>query len=449
MASLALTLEQIKNNPLQMLGRSMIHRVCEELGHHWRNRELDPATTIGLFIQQVIQGNTPCSEVRHIAGKRFSASAWCQARSRLPLAVYQTLVQRVYQIAGAEDNQEDYLWYGHRTFHWDGSSFSMPDTPELAERFGYPSEQKPGCGFPVAHLLVQFNARSGLLAEAIPGCWHRGDLADVPALLEQLQENDVVVGDDSFGTYVVLALLLQQKKHGLFPVHHARIVDFTPRRPFVSEREQPASGLPHSRWIKSLGQQDQLLEYFKPLQCPAWISQEDFDALPDSIVVRELRAEVALQQAGTIEVTMVTTLTDARRYVPAGLVGLRRSRWGVETNMAHLKTTMKMDILHCKTVDGILKELCIFVLVYNLVRVVMLEAARRQQVAVARISFADTLKWLRHVRSGEQLPPLVVNAHRPDRLEPRVKKRRPKPYSYMTHPRTELKKALKNQWRKA
>ena len=439
MASLTALLDQIKRDPLQLIRHGTVFRVCRDLGYRWRQRELDPATTIGLFIQQVIQGNTPCTQVRHIAQKDFTASAWCQARKRLSLAVYQTLVQRFYDAASEKDATVSARWHGHRVFLVDGSGVSMPDTRQLQKEFGQPPGQKPGCGFPTAHVLFLFNANTGMLAEAIPACWKRGDLADVPALLKHLKGSDILLGDDSFGSYVVLALLLQQGKHGLFPAHHARIVDFRPHRPFAPEGEAVA-GRPRSRWIRSLGRRDQLVEYFKPAQKPRWMTQEDFEALPASILVRELRRTIFRPHRPPQPLTMVTTLIDEREYPPEELTELRGRRWEVETDIGHLKTTMKMDVLRCKTPQGVRKELCIFALVYNLVRLLMMEASRRQKVPLQRISFADTLHWLRHVRAGDRLPRLIVNPERRGRSEPRVKKRRPKPYSYMAKPRAELRK---------
>src|SRR5205823_8737585 len=116
-------------------------------------------------------------------------------------------------------------------------------------------------------------------------------------------------------------------------------------------------------------------------------------------------------------------------YSAAALLELRLRRWDVESNIRHLKITMNMDVLHCKTEQGVRKELAVFCLVYNLVRVVMLEAAQRQEVPVARVSFADALKWVRHARPGDVLPKLIANPRRPNRLEPRCKKRRPEQYA--------------------
>ena len=117
----------------------------------------------------------------------------------------------------------------------------------------------------------------------------------------------------------------------------------------------------------------------------------------------------------------------------------------VETDLRHLKTTMKMDVLRCESVEGVKKEVAVFQIVYNLVRAVMMEASRRQQVGVDRISFADALGWMRHARPGDELPDLVVNPYRPGRVEPRDVKRRPKEYDRLTKPRRELQKELKKK----
>jgi hypothetical protein len=159
-----------------------------------------------------------------------------------------------------------------------------------------------------------------------------------------------------------------------------------------------------------------------------------------AIVVREIRRTI-----GRVTVTVATTLLDPLRYPADEVVAVRQRRWDVETNIRHLKQTLGLDVLRCKSEAGVRKELAVFCLVYNLVRVVMLEAARRQEVPVARVSFIDALKWMRHARPGVPMPPLVVNPWRPGRIEPRCRKRRPKKYKLMNKPRDELRKLLKKQ----
>ena len=95
--------------------------------------------------------------------------------------------------------------------------------------------------------------------------------------------------------------------------------------------------------------------------------------------------------------------------------------------------------------DGVLKELIVFALIYNLVRLVMAQAARRQQVAIDRISFVDAARWLAAAHDEESLPWLVMNPYRPYRYEPRVRKRRPKQYPVMQNTRQALRKVLANK----
>jgi hypothetical protein len=165
-----------------------------------------------------------------------------------------------------------------------------------------------------------------------------------------------------------LALLFQRSVQGLFRMHQRQIVDFTPGRPHrqaVRGRQKKKKGMPTSRWIKSLGKDDQLVEWRKPIDCPTWLASAQFAALPETLVVRELRYRIERPGFRVEEVTLVTTLVDAERYSQAALAQLYLKRWRIETNFAHLKTTMGMDALHCQSVEGVLKEATMFALVYK------------------------------------------------------------------------------------
>jgi hypothetical protein len=448
MASITGTLERIKRQPLEQVDAGMIEQACEDLDYRWRDGPLNPTATVGLFIQQIIEGNCSCQAVRHLSEQAFSGSAYCQARSRLPRGVLEQIGQRVVQ---AHQREADFHFKTHRTFHIDGSSFSMPDTPELQKYFGQSGQKKKGCGFPTAHLLTLFDARSGLILQGIASPLRTHDMSKAAALHPAMHPNDLLIGDTSFGTWAHFALLLQGKMHGLFPNHQRRIVSFRPRRRHRKPGKFKAAdkGKPTSRFVKRLGKNDQLVQWFKPPDRPQWMSQDQYDALPDSIRVREVRRVVGRKGFRSRLVTLVTTLLDPEIYPADELMQLVERRWDVETNLRHLKTTMKMDVLKCKSVPAVLKELSVFLLVYNLVRLVMLQAARRQEVSVARISFADALTWLRQARVGDRLPELIVNPWRPDRIEPRCIKRRPKPYDLMMRPRQVLRNRLEKQWKSA
>jgi hypothetical protein len=439
MVSIASGLRRIKEDVAKFLEPCFIEQVCREIGHTWRDRRLGPVATIHVFLLQMLSRNTACSHLPHLSGQTFTASAYCQARRRLPLNLITTLVFRIVGVM-QQETRAARLWHGHRTILIDGSGCSMSDTPDLQVSFGQPGGQKKGCGFPVAHLLATFDAGSGLILDLIVAPLRTHDMSHVNRIHPKLRPGDLLVADRGFCSFAHLALILRHDLHACLRLHHKQIVDFRPhRRPATNRR---STGRPRSCWLERLGALDQIVAWTKPERKPAWMSPADFEALPSSIPVRELRYPVRTPGFRAREITLVTTLLDAAKYPATELAELYRSRWQVETNLRHLKTTLGMDILHCKTVDGVLKELWMFVLVYNLVRMLMLEAARRQGVEPERISFIDALRWLAHAPPDDELPPLIINPRRADRIEPRVLKRRMKEYRLMKIPRRELRQLL-------
>jgi hypothetical protein len=440
MVSIARALERVKRNVADVLSPESIQRACREAGHRWRERELGPVTAVHMFVHQILNGNTACNELPHISGKHVTGSAYCQARGRLPLEALSRLVRQV-DAALADTRHSLRRWRGHQLAIFDGSSFSMPDTDELRAHFGQHTRQKAGCGSPTAHLLLLIDAGTHTIRDVAAAPWRTHDMSQAATLHPLLQEGDIAMGDRAFCSYVHLALCLQARRHGLFRAHQRTIIDFTPHRPRAQGKTNP-EGRPYSRWIRSLGKEDQVVEWFKPPQRPGWMEQKAYDQLPPSILLRELRYRIRTPGCRTGEVTLVTTLLDAEKYPAQALAELYGIRWEIETDLAHLKTTMGLNVLKCKTVVGVTKELTMFVLVYNLVRTVMIEAARRQEVELRRISFVDALRWLKHAAPGAELSELVVNPLRPNRTEPRVKKRRPNTFPFMTKPREQLRRAL-------
>ena len=222
-----------------------------------------------LFLTQILHGNVAINHLIRITNLAVTASAYCQARSRLPLALFQELLRRIVQKLRPTIDQTG-TWHGHRVFIPDGSSFSMPDVPELREHFGQPTGQQPGCGFPVAHLLALFHVGTGMLTEVIAGPLFTHDMSGVPRLHPRLRKNDLVLGDRGFCSYAHLALLVTQGAHGLFRVHQRQIVDFTPHRPHAgTSHKKPAKGMPRSRWGRGLGPTDQVVAWLKPSSVPS------------------------------------------------------------------------------------------------------------------------------------------------------------------------------------
>jgi hypothetical protein len=432
-------LHRFKQDPSRLLDRPAILDICRSIGHKWRQCLFDPVATIHVFLVQILHGNTAIRHLPHLTARAFTDAAYCLARSRLPLKVFQGLVRSVADsLHGA--TRDTGRWLGHRVFVVDGSAFSMPDTPELQAHFGQTTAQKPGCGFPIAHILALFHVGTGMLLEILTGPLYTHDMAHVAGLHPLLGIGDVLLGDRGLCSFAHLALLVERGVHGVFRMHQRQVVDFTPHRAHKRPGHKRApKGLPSSRWVRCLGVTDQVVAWLKPKGCPEWMTAAQYALLPGELLVRELRYSIGGSGFRVREVTLVTTLLDAALYPSGELAELYRKRWQVESNLKNLKTTMKMDVLHCETVAGVTKELLMFALTYNLVRLVMLEASRRQGVAVDRISFIDALRWLAEARPGAALPKLVVNRDRAGRMEPRVRKRRPKSYPLMTKPRQVLR----------
>jgi hypothetical protein len=431
---------QFKANVGAALAAESITTICLDLGHAWRDRVLNPVTTVQVFLLQILHGNTACSALSRLAGVAFTGTAYCAARSRLPLALFEALLKRVCN-ALVPELEATGRWRGHRTWSLDGSSFSMSDTPELQDHFGQPSNQAKGCGFPVAHILALFQAGTGLLLRVVAAPMRTHDMRHAAVMHPEMNEGDILLADRGFASFAHLALLFQRKMHAVFRCHQRQIINFRVGRKHTGQRK-PRKGLPRSRYVRRLGRWDQLVEYVKPTQKPTWMEEARWLTLPETLQVRELRYLTRQRGHRTRVITLVTTLLDAEAYPAAELAKLYLSRWQVEVNFRHLKTTMGMEVLHCQSVDGVLKELYLFAIAYNLVRLVMLEASQRQGVRLDRISFIDALRWLRDAKADTPLTNLVVNPARPNRIEPRVIKRRMKEYPLMKKPRAKLRKTL-------
>lgn len=445
MVSIPAALNKLKNDYDQLIPASTIEHICQTIGYTFRRRLLGPVETFYLFLVQVLHQNTACSHLRHLTGVTCKVSTYCAARQRLPLALFRRMLQWVCQ-AMRDLSDMAPRWHGHRVFHIDGSSFSMPDTPALQKAFGQPGRQKAGCGFPVAHLLAMFDAATGMIVDVLAAPLRTHEMSQVAQMHPKLQAGDVLVGDRGFCSYAHLALLFLRNLHGVFRIHQRTIVDFTPGRAHAHPKDRNApKGLPRSKYLRCVGKKDQIVEWFRPRQRPTWMTREQFEQLPESIPVRELSYRIETPGYRTRKVVLVTTLLDAEEYPAEDLAELYRCRWQIEVNLRHIKQTMKMDVLHCKTEDGVLKEMFMFALVYNLVCCVIYEAAQRQGAPSDRISFVDALRWLQEWEPGCELTPLIVNPRRPGRIEPRAVKRRPKQYARLNQPRAVFRNRLMEQ----
>lgn len=455
MASIDLALQRVKDDYQRLLSPDIIINLCVSLGHAWRDRLLGPVATVHLFVLQVLHGNVAVNALRRLSDAGFTDTAYVQARQRLPVELLRTLLSWVNARAATlhlrARGDDEQRFHGHRLWTLDGTGVSMPDTPALQKHFGQPGGQKQGCGFPVAHLLCLFDYATGMVTDLIIAPLRTHDLRHAWQTHRRLEEGDLLLADRAFGTFAHIALLLRGNLHGLFRLHQ--------RVKLPSRRSGGPSGGPSGgggggtttlQRLQTLAGGGPILDDFrarwpKPSLCPAWMSREDFAALPAMITVRIVRYRITRRGFRSRQVTLVTTLLDPRKYPARELAALYCKRWRVEVNLRHLKTTMHMDVLRTQSVEGVTKELLVYALVYNLVCLVMLEAAQRQGVPPDRVSFVDALRWLADAAgpgsAGQvpgPLPGLVINPYRPGRVQPRAVKRRPKEYPRLSQPRRVL-----------
>ena len=317
-------LGRVRKDLPNLLDEKALRELCRKDGLRWRERILDPVTTIHLFLLQVLHCNTACAHLPRIAGRSFTASAYCQARRRLPLRVCQALLRRLAEAAWPTTGPGA---TGHRTWLVDGTGVSMPDTPSLQEAFGQPAAQRPGCGFPVAKVLALFDSATGLLRALHTAPLGAHDLSQVPMIHPEMRPGDILIGDRAFGSFAHIAVLAGRGLHGLFRMHQRRVVDFTPGRisPPRSRRKK-REGKPRSTWVRSLGPEDQVVEWYRPYPRAEWMSSDDHAALPLSLAVRELRYRIDRPGFRVKVITLATTLLDAEAYPAEQLAKMYMSR---------------------------------------------------------------------------------------------------------------------------
>ncbi len=419
-------------------------------GYAWRDRIWNPVVTFWTFLVQVLHPDCSCREAvalvlaeqAGLSQRRISpdASAYCQARQRLPLSIFGAVLCQVGRCLQDRAGQE-YLWHGRRVQVVDGSSCSMSDTPSLQAEFGQPDGQKAGCGFPVVRLVAMFCWATGAVLDVAMGAYRSSELTLVGPLWEHLQRTDIVLADRFYCTYVVLSELLAHGCDAVFRLHggRSRTVDF--------------------RRGKRLGHDDRRMTWDRPTVCPRGLSQAQWMSLPEHLTIRVLRFTTPMAGFRSRTIIVATTLLDPVAYPREQIATLYGDRWLVELRLRDIKTTMQMEVLRGKSPAVVRKEILMHLLVYNLIRALMWQAAEKHGRPLHRLSFAGTVEHLNALapylwayggtpRSAILYALLLewiardTLTRRPGRVEPRAVKRRPKEYDRLNKPRQELRQAL-------
>lgn len=406
----------------------------QDEGPHSRNRRWNLRLVFWTFLWQVAQAGASCREairqaqaLCHNAGRPLPPDAdcpYCLARGGLPLERLQEIHDGLCAEAQEAVPTKD-LWCGHHVLVADGSCVTAPDTPANQKAFPQQKVQKPGCGFPIIRLVALLSLATGMLTAWATGSWSQHEVALLQTLWDYLRAGDVLLADRGFCNWGLLAQCLQRNIHAVFRVKGVRRRDL--------------------RRGKRIGRDERLVQWRKPAQRARTLDAKTWALLPEVLTLRLVRCRIAIPGFRTRRVILVTTLLDSDKYPPQALAQLYFRRWAMELTLRNIKITLQMDQLSCKNPQNLEREMRMHFLVHNLVRRLMLEAARRHRVPLERVSFAGSLATAR--RYGEALLQarskrkrqqllnelFVVLAadlvpDRPGRREPRAVKRRPKPY---------------------
>lgn len=404
-----------------------------------RERQYPPTVTLSMFLGQTMSADGSCQNavndavvnrvLNGLAPWSVRTGGYCIARQRLPQAMVSALVRQTGEQLNAAALPQ-WLWQGRAVKVVDGTTVLMPDTEANQAEFPQHGKQAPGVGFPLARLVGVISLSTGAVLDAAMGPYQgkgTGEYGLFRRLTDAFVTGDVMLGDSYFCSYFLIAEMMRRGVDVLFEQHGARHTDF--------------------RRGKRLGARDHRVYWTKPAVRPAWMSLEQYRAYPDELRVREVKVGKKI---------LVTTFLSSRKFTKAALEDLFCQRWQVELTLRYIKTTLGMEMLSCKTPAMCEKEMWVYFLAYNLIRLLMAQAALQAEVLPHQLSFKHTLQiWV--AWSGRQflsnakedtmtlfiLIAKIRVGNRPGRIEPRAVKRRPKPYMRLKNPRQKEREYIK------
>lgn len=421
-------------------------RVC------WVDRVFSPLVTLWVFLGQVLNADHSCrAAVARLIALRLSrgerpcsaeTGAYCQARKRLPEGFFATVARQTGRALAAKVDPQ-WLWKGRQVYIYDGSAVSMPDTLANQRDYPQPDTQKPGLGFPLARIAAVFSLACGTVLD-LGICRYAGKGQSEVGLLRTLWDlflpGDVLLADRLMCNWTEFVMLQARGVDCVCRLTSHRAADF--------------------RRGQRLGDGDHVVQWPKPAR-PRSMEREAYDALPESLTVRECRVRVEQVGFRTVILLIATTLLDSTEVTKNDLARLYRARWNAELDLRSLKRTLQMDVLRCKTPELVRKEIWTHILAYNLIRTVMAQAATLHAIEPRTISFKGAVQTLEAFQpvialQGQHDPTLrrrlyrrlldAIAVHgvadRPDRFEPRLRKRRPKHYAFLRKPRHQVKRDL-------
>jgi hypothetical protein len=435
-----------------VLSEGIVSQALTAISVCWIDRIYSPLITLWVFLGQVLSADHSCrAAVARLIAHRLSqgqgacsseTGAYCHARKRLPERFFSDVARRTG--SELETNVDpQWLWKRRRVYVYDGSSVSMPDTAANQRAYPQPDTQKPGLGFPLARIAAVFSLACGAVLD-LGICRYAGKGQSELGLLRKLWDifrpGDVMLADRLMCAWTEMVMLKQRGIDCVCRFTSHRTADF--------------------RRGKRLGNGDHIVKWVKPTK-PRSIDRKAYDALPEFLMIRE--THVLVEQVGfrTETILIATTLLDAEEVTKDDLAQLYRARWNAELDLRSLKRTLQMDVLRCKTPELVRKEIWTHILAYNLIRTIIAQAATKHSIEPRSISFKGTVQTLEAFqpviailgqndsKSLQQLYQQLLDAiavhrvaDRPDRYEPRLRKRRPKHYGFLRKPRPATKRDM-------
>jgi hypothetical protein len=426
-----------------------LHEALGEVKAAWNDRIYTPLVTLWVFLGQVLNADQSCrAAVARLVADRASrglepcsseTGAYCQARKKLPEGFFAAVARLVGRNLDERVDRR-WLWKGRRVCLFDGSTVMMPDTAENRRAYPLAYNQVPGTSFAPARIGALISLSCGAILD-LGVCRYAGKGQGEVSLLRQLWDvlrpGDVLLGDRLMSGWVGMQLLKRRGVDTVSRLSAHRHADF--------------------RRGTRLGKDDHLVVWKKPSSIRS-VDRKAYNALPDSITVREVRFRVEQPGFRTRSIVVVTTILDPLQASAAELASLYRARWNNELDLRSIKVVLQMDLLRCKTPELVRKEIWAHVLAYNLIRAVMAQAASREGAAPRSISFKAALQVLEAFRPliadrtdrgagrlttlyGALLRAIAVHrvADRPGRLEPRMTRKGPRGYEELKRPRKEIK----------
>ena len=441
-----------------VLTAEVLHEALRVIKATWKDRIYTPLVTLWVSLGQALNADQSCRAavarlIAHRAAEGLppcssETGAYCQARGRLPEGFFAAVARLVGRNLDARVDRR-WLWKGRRVCLFDGSTVSMPDTPENRREYPLAYNQVPGTSPAPARIGAIISLSCGAILD-LGVCRYagkgQGEVSLLRRLWDVLRPGDILLGDRLMSGWVGMHLLKERGVDTVSRLSAHRRADF--------------------RKGTRLGKEDHLVVWNKPSSIRS-VDRETYNALPEAITVREARFRVAQPGFRTRSIVVVTTLLDPAQASREELAELYRARWNNELDLRSIKVTLQMGRLRCKSPDLVRKEIWAHVLAYNLIRTVMAQAAAGEGVAPRSISFKATLQVLeafrpliadRASRGADRLATLYEQllravavhrvADRPDRFEPRMTKKGPRGYEELKRPRKEIKLQMLKRARK-